>query len=518
MDQTPKIGAFVLETLTTGMYTNPLDSIREFIQNSTDSILKGEEMGILGREEGRIIICINEEKRAIKILDNGVGVPESEIKSRLIDIGMSGKNIEKDAGFRGIGRLAGIAYCNKLIFRTKAKGEKVQTTIEFDCIGLKNAISPTMRQVGELADIIGKNYTITKHPSKPEDHFFEVEMVEVDEKSSKFLDWNDLEEYLSQVAPVNYDAQRFKYSLPIKDWANRHGVNIPTVNLVIKKSSSQERQIFRPFKNVYQTSKIAGGLDIHVQGIRYYPEENINECGFWIWYSDTPLMGMITDIKSAGLRFRKNNIQIGSAENVAALFAEIAESNKRFNAYFIGEVHILDKNVIPNARRDGFEDNDAFNNIKNQLKKFIQDRCEEIRKASEIRNMPTQKLVHKGNVLASKIDNAINVGIVSTNQRDNLLGDVDKYIKNARTILENRESEKDREKIQPIVARLEQLRNELTDSKNFVREKLRTDLDKKQRKIIDEIIKILEQTLDSENFKKAQSAIMEKYRANSAEK
>ena len=33
MNRTPKIGAFVLETLTTGMYTNPLDSIREYIQN-----------------------------------------------------------------------------------------------------------------------------------------------------------------------------------------------------------------------------------------------------------------------------------------------------------------------------------------------------------------------------------------------------------------------------------------------------------------------------------------------------
>jgi hypothetical protein len=517
MDSTPKIGAFVLETLTTGMYTNPLDSIREFIQNSTDSILKAEEMKILGKGEGRITIELDKEKKSLIIHDNGAGVPESEVNSRLIDIGMSGKNIEKEAGFRGIGRLAGIAYCTQLIFRTKADGEKNQTTVEFDCIGLKKAISPAMRQVEELANIISKNCRITKQPIGTEGHFFEVEMRGIDEKASQFLDWNELENYLGQVAPINYDAQSFKYSLLIRDWAGKQNTPIPTVNLVIKASARQERQIFKPYKNVYQTSKRAGDLDIHVQGIQFYPEDNVDECGFWIWYSKTPLLGMITDERSAGLRFRKNNIQIGGPENVAKLFAEIAGSNERFNAYYIGEIHILDKNVIPNARRDGFEDTDVFNDIKKKLKPFIKARCDEVRQASETRNMPTQKLVHKGNELALNIDGAIERGIASTNQRDKLLKEIDKYSDNARKILEKREDAKDQEKIQPVIKRLEELRVKLNDPKHYVKEKLRTDLDKRQRKIIDEIIKILENALDSENFEKAQSAIMERYGTNNSD-
>jgi len=70
----PVIGKHTLETLTTGMYKNPLDAIREYIQNSCDAI----DVGVQGR--GRkggatdIRINIDPVKRAIVIRDSGPGV------------------------------------------------------------------------------------------------------------------------------------------------------------------------------------------------------------------------------------------------------------------------------------------------------------------------------------------------------------------------------------------------------------------------------------------------------------
>ncbi|PJA48010.1 MAG: hypothetical protein CO171_08370, partial [Syntrophobacterales bacterium CG_4_9_14_3_um_filter_49_8] len=52
----PRIGAFVLETLTTGMYTNPLDTLREYVQNSFDAIREAERSGLLSNGAGRIEI------------------------------------------------------------------------------------------------------------------------------------------------------------------------------------------------------------------------------------------------------------------------------------------------------------------------------------------------------------------------------------------------------------------------------------------------------------------------------
>ena len=77
MKHTPKIGAFVLETLTTGMYTNPLDSIREYIQNAFDSILAAEQFKLLNRNEGIIEISIDPESKSLSIKDNGTGLSSS---------------------------------------------------------------------------------------------------------------------------------------------------------------------------------------------------------------------------------------------------------------------------------------------------------------------------------------------------------------------------------------------------------------------------------------------------------
>jgi hypothetical protein len=42
-------------------------------------------------------------------------------------------------------------------------------------------------------------------------------------------------------------------------------------------------------------------------------------------------------------------------------------SPPRFNSWSIGEVHVLDRRVVPNARRDDFEQNAHYSNLLNQL-------------------------------------------------------------------------------------------------------------------------------------------------------
>ena len=93
-NNSPKIGAYVLESLTTGMYTRPLDAIREYIQNSADSIRKAEEEGLVGDNQGRIDVTINKSNRTLTIKDNGSGISVDDIFTKLLDIGMSSKDIK----------------------------------------------------------------------------------------------------------------------------------------------------------------------------------------------------------------------------------------------------------------------------------------------------------------------------------------------------------------------------------------------------------------------------------------
>ena len=63
-----------------------------------------------------------------------------------------------------------------------------------------------------------------------------------------------------------------------------------------------------------------------------------------------------------GLRLRTGNIQIGGHTLLENLFPE-----PRFNSWSVGEVHVIDQRITPNARRDQFEQNMHFHNLINHI-------------------------------------------------------------------------------------------------------------------------------------------------------
>lgn len=126
------IGKNVIENLTEGMYENAYTVYREYIQNSADSIDKAIKEGVLIEDEGIVDIDINPSKRRVSIHDNAYGINESNFYKILTDIADSTKDASSNKGFRGIGRLAGLAYCEKLIFRSSAKGETSISILEWN--------------------------------------------------------------------------------------------------------------------------------------------------------------------------------------------------------------------------------------------------------------------------------------------------------------------------------------------------------------------------------------------------
>ena len=124
------------------MYLDPLTIYREYIQNSADSIEKAVSKGLLKstEDEGEIKININYIDRSIIIEDNGTGLSSNEFSKILLSFGNSPKRGTDARGFRGIGRLAGLAYCQELIFTSKSAGEKKINTLKWDCRQLKKLL------------------------------------------------------------------------------------------------------------------------------------------------------------------------------------------------------------------------------------------------------------------------------------------------------------------------------------------------------------------------------------------
>ena len=116
------IGKDILELLCNAMYVEPLTIYREYLQNSADSIDQGIKDGLLeNHDKGRVDIKIDSINRIVTIRDNGVGLLNKDFEKRMTAFGASNKRDTDARGFRGVGRLSGIAYCRELIFRAKSK-------------------------------------------------------------------------------------------------------------------------------------------------------------------------------------------------------------------------------------------------------------------------------------------------------------------------------------------------------------------------------------------------------------
>ncbi len=78
-----------------------------------------------------------------------------------------------------------------------------------------------------------------------------------------------------------------------------------------------------------------------------------------------------------GLRLRAGNLQIGDHLLLEDLFPE-----SRFNAWAVGEIHVLDPRIVPNGRRDNFEQNTHWANLLNHLTPLARDIAKRCRTSS----------------------------------------------------------------------------------------------------------------------------------------
>src|SRR5438552_7111113 len=132
------VGKDVLELLSTSMYVDPMTIYREYIQNAADAIDQARDGGDL--KKAKVQISINPESRSVRIRDNGTGLPWKLLPERLMNVGASTKRGTSARGFRGVGRLAGLGYCQSLIFRSRTPGEDRVSELRWDCRSLKSTL------------------------------------------------------------------------------------------------------------------------------------------------------------------------------------------------------------------------------------------------------------------------------------------------------------------------------------------------------------------------------------------
>lgn len=481
-----QVGKYTLESLTTGMYSDPKIVYREYIQNSVDSLEHAVSLGMLEQQGMRIDIIVNADESYISIKDNGTGISAAEAAQTLMNVGSSKKRNANNRGFRGIGRLGGMSYCNTLVFTTSAENEKVKTVVSFDCKKLRHLLVPGEYEDMSLSAVLEEITTIETFPEKEEKHYLCVEMVDVN-GFSDLLDIDAARSYISQVAPLPYQSRHFIYTSQLKSYLSDNGYVVEEFPIFVGENESDLEPVYKPNKSRFRSDRGKRTVD-EISSMKYFDVTVDGELYALGWYGNCGWYGFLSEKEISGFRVRKGNILIGDSHTMNAIFKEA-----RFNGWTQGEIFIVTDKLIPNARRDDFEQNDAYYKFMEALSNSVgTEIARTIREASLTRNNPNAKALREIERKIGEASTAVAEGFNSTVDKEKM---VTALTESAASLAGLRVSEDLTSKKKELQEKIEAAIEEVSESKNFKINQINSGIDKKSKQVLKVVSDILSRKL-----------------------
>lgn len=371
------IGRYLLDTLTIGMYDNPLCILREYVQNAADAIDEAVKAGDLDEDEPEISISIDPQNGSIVIQDNGAGICTAHARRKLLSVGGSDKMGVRQRGFRGIGRLGGVAYSDTLIFRTKAYGEADESICTWDSRTVRQLLSPSNSQARgfSITDLIGQCVTVEKRRAEgsAKNGYFIVEMSGVRCAKNVLVDLQEVRAYLEQVAPIPFNTLKFRYGKDLEEYLTRSVSNYTTYRILLN-----DDELLKPYTQTITIRKRETDQITDIEKFDICDRGDHRIAVGWRGVRKSNTAQISGQSMMDGFRVRVGNILLGDGHLLDAHFPE-----GRFNRYNIGEIHVTDPGLLPNARRDNFEDGDLRADFYESVQRILGSRLtKDIRDAS----------------------------------------------------------------------------------------------------------------------------------------
>lgn len=414
------VGKNILDNLTTGMYSDSKVIYREYIQNACDQIDLATNIGLLAPNEGSIDIFTDTYKRYISIKDNATGVRSDAFIEDVGDIANSNKQIGKNKGFRGIGRLCGLAYCKTLKFTTSYEGEAVKSVMTCDAQKMRAMLVENKKYtLDEIWDAI---VTYSTEDESPDKHYFEVEMFDINKENTDLLDDAKVRDYLSFVAPVPYKntfilrTQIYSFAKSIDYKIDEYCVRVNGCQIFKEYTTKLKEQSGATIKNYDEISKL------EFKDFR----DNDGNLIAWMWVGLSRFEKQIPKVNAMrGLRVRSANIQLGNDDVLTDLFKE-----NRGNYYFVGEVFAVDRQLVPNSQRDYFNENEARVLFEDSLRVYFFDVLHKLYyEANRVKN--DYKRQEEYLAIVSEYQKKEQSGFVNDEERQKLQFDIEKAKRSA---------------------------------------------------------------------------------------
>jgi hypothetical protein len=328
------IGAELLPIITRGLYRDPLDAMREYIQNGVDA--------------GATNIHVTISGDLVSMKDDGCGMNRQQAR-RAIRLGMSEKKPTEDVGFRGIGIYSGFNLCDQLEILTKSTDSE-PSRIVFNFKKIRDILlaEEDHRLNGQpstlnLTDLLAGAVAVETSEECP----FEttgtlVMMVGVRGEVATILSHSEtVEKYLQSAVPLPV-REDFLCKNAVESRFREEDYRI--VNLILE-ADGHTHQLFRPYSNE---------AFIHRKGIgpRFFDLKDPvgrKKFGFaWVCLNDATKY--LPDQELRGLLVKKFGFSVGNRHYFARWFSRAV-----FNNRITGEIIITHKGILPNASRTEFE-------------------------------------------------------------------------------------------------------------------------------------------------------------------
>ena len=213
------IGASILEAITSGLYSDNLNCVREYVQNAIDARAKNI----------RISYCNG--GKDIEILDDGHGMDLSQLTDSL-RVGYSEKKGE-DIGWRGIGIWSGAAVCERIQIATQTDvGDKLVMSIK--CAPLTDTNRPPGDR-SSAAEILRESLSeVRKEENDGNGGFTKITLMGIYGSLMEMFSPIKLSKFLERTVPMKY-SEKFIPGKKIVKYLTQNGVKEPEAAIYVDK-------------------------------------------------------------------------------------------------------------------------------------------------------------------------------------------------------------------------------------------------------------------------------------------
>lgn len=346
------------------LYPRKLEVVREYIQNAGDAIDAFSSISDVIEDRSEAVIKLSVQGRSLLIFDNGIGMDAEEV-AKLKWIAYSEKKQGEEAGYKGIGRLAGIAVADKLKISSTSYGDPQLHHFEFRAKEMREEVSENKRLgvIERASAVINRHTSLWSVPTDPKDHQTMVEIRGISESWPELLDTKKLREYVGDIAPVEFSPE-FGWGTKISQRLRQSVPDYSPKTIYLSMSNGERVRLYKPYTDEMSIAEpdyteIVDPAD---------PNKTLAFC----WFA-TKGQQILDQIRPAGKIFSVDGDDSMEKKRFAGLVYKLfgfsigdrslpmrtlwGQSFPRA-LWFTGEIHIIDKDVLPITDRSDFVENE----------------------------------------------------------------------------------------------------------------------------------------------------------------